>query len=310
MSFTRRQVLAGAAALAARSGAAQQSVPHTSNGPKLRTSPGVCIYSQILKQVAYDELGLILRDTGVDGVNLTVFPGGHVDPANASLDMFRSVEAITGVGLDVPIISTQYLNLNDASIRNVLGVCSEMGVPLFRSGSWHYAAAPDLDGRLAEVQRDFFSLANIARAAKMTVVMQNLTGDFVGAPVWDMHLILRGIDPQAAGWDFDIGNATAVGGTGEWQMALRLAMPRLKAVTVRDFYWSKDGGAWKLTPCPLGDGMVDFAGFFAALARQHFIGPVTIEMGYQPPNVAAAMRHDVDFVRKQLNAAYGLAAAK
>ena len=108
--------------------------PHTANGPKVRSSPGICVYSQILRKVAYDELGLMLRDTGVDGVNLTVFPGGHVNPANAGLDMFRSVEAITGVGLDVPIISTQYVNLTDATIRTVLGVCSEMGVPLFRSG--------------------------------------------------------------------------------------------------------------------------------------------------------------------------------
>jgi L-ribulose-5-phosphate 3-epimerase len=307
MTVTRRQVLAGAAAAAMRPAAGQEH-PHVANGPKVRTSPGLCVYSQILRQVAYDELGLILRDTGVDGVNLTVFPGGHVNPANAGLEMFRSVEAITGVGLDVPIISTQYVNLNDTSIRNVLGVCSEMGVPLFRSGSWNYGNAPDLDTRLAEVQRDIFGLANIARAAKMTVVFQNLAGDAVGASIWDWHMILRGLDVATAGLDFDIGNATVSAGAGGPQVALRLAAPRIKAVTVRDFYWSKEGGAWKLTPCPLGEGMVDFAGFFSTLARAHFVGPVTIQMDYQPPNVTAALRHDIDFARKQLNAAYGPAA--
>lgn len=305
MTVSRRQVLAGVAAAVVHSAAGQQPVPHVANGPKVRTTPGICVYSQIMHQVKYDELGLLLRDTGVDGVNLTVFPGGHVDLSDVGLDMFRSVEAITGTGLDVPIISTQYVNLNDATIRNVLGVCSEMGVPLFRSGSWHYGPAPDIDARLGEVQRDVFSLANIARAAKMTVVIQNLTGDFVGASVFDMHSILRGLDPQSAGWDFDIGNATAVGGTGQWAVALRVAAPRLKAVTVRDFYWNKDGGAWKIVPCPLGEGMVDFGGFFSTLARAHFTGPVTIQMDYQPPTVTGALRKDIDFVRKQLNAAYG-----
>ena len=321
MSVTRRQVLAGAVAAAVPSAAAQQQQQppqqqqpqqqppaHTANGPKVRSTPAVCLYSQIMHQIAYDEIGMVLRDTGVDGVNLTVFPGGHVNPANASLDMFRSVEAITGVGLDVPIISTQYVNLNDQTIRTVLGVCSEMGVPLFRCGSWSYANAPDLDARLGEVQRDFFGLANIARAAKMTVVMQNLTGDAVGASTWDMHMILRGIDPQSAGWDFDIGDATAVGGAGAWAVALRLAAPRIKAVTVRDFYWLKEGGAWKLNPVPLGDGMVDWSAFFSALARQRFTGPVTIQMDYQPQSLTAALKHDIDFVRKQLAAAYGASA--
>jgi sugar phosphate isomerase/epimerase len=308
MTLSRRQLLACAAAAAVAPAAAQ--TPHTANGPKVRATPGVCVYSQIFRQVAYDELGMVLRDAGLDGVNLTVFPGGHVNPANAGLDMFRSVEAITGVGLDVPIISTQYVNLNDPTIRNVLGVCSEMGVPLFRSGAWRYENAPDIQGRLGEVQRDVAALSSIARAAKMVVVVQNLTGDAVGASVWDMNLILRALDPTTAGWDFDIGNATAEGAGGSWAIALRLAAPRLKAVSVQDFSWTKDGGAWKPAPCPLGEGMVDWAAFFSTLARAHFTGPLTIQMDYKPTSVPAALRHDVEFVRKQLNAAYGVAAAK
>jgi sugar phosphate isomerase/epimerase len=308
MRLSRRQLLACAAAAAARPAAGQQ--PHIANGPKVRTSPGICVYSQILGKVTYDELGMMLRDTGVDGVNLTVFRGGHVDPDNASLHMFRSVEAITGTGLDVPIISTEYVNLTDVTIREVLGVCSEMGVPLFRSGAWHYANAGDPQARLGEVQRDAGALASIARAAKMCVVFQNLTGDAVGAATWDMNLILRGLDPQTAGWDFDIGNATIEGGAGEWAVALRLAAPRLKAASVRDFYWAKEGAAWKLTPCPLGDGMVDWTAFFTSLAAAHFTGPVTIHIDYQPQSLLAALRHDIDFVRKGLNAAYGLGAGK
>jgi len=313
MRFTRRQLLACAAVAASVPASAQQQPPpppHSANGPKVRTSPAVCVYSQIFGKVAYDELGMMLRDTGVDGINLTVFPGGHVNPANAGLEMFRSVEAITGAGLDVPIISTAYVNLIDLTIREVLGVCSEMGVPLFRSGEWRYPNAGDPQLRLGEVQRDVAGLASIARAAKMTAVIQNLTGDHVGAAIWDMNLILRGLDPQSAGWDFDIGNATAEGAAGSWATALRLATPRLKAVSVRDFYWLKDGSAWKLTPCSLGDGMVNWPAFFSALAAARFAGPLTIHMDYQPQSLTAALHHDLDFVRKGLGAAYGLAAAK
>src|SRR5215471_16460545 len=100
MSLSRRQVFAG---LAAGATAAAQFRPD--NGPKARTTPAVCLYSQAVIKVPYDELGPILRGVGVDGCDLTVMPGGHVRPDNASLDLMRAVEAITGVGLDVPVIT-------------------------------------------------------------------------------------------------------------------------------------------------------------------------------------------------------------
>ena len=90
----------------------------------------------------------------------------------------------------------------------------------------------------------------------------------------------------------------------------RLAMPKLKAVTVRDFTWNKDAaGAWKAAPCPLGEGMVDWRTFFAALARVRFVGPITIEVRYEPKDELNAFRRDLEFVRKQVAAAYGAAPA-
>jgi sugar phosphate isomerase/epimerase len=56
--------------------------------------------------------------------------------------------------------------------------------------------------------------------------------------------------------------------------------------------------------------MVDWTAFFSTLARVHFTGPVTIQMDYQPQSLTTALRHDIDFVRKQLNAAYGVGAPK
>jgi sugar phosphate isomerase/epimerase len=140
----------------------------------------------------------------------------------------------------------------------------------------------------------------------MALAIQNLAGENVGEAVWDVNMMIRGTDPRTVGYDFDIGSATAEGGVGGWPVALRLALPRLKMVTARDFVWSKDAGVWKMTPCPLGEGMVDWPRFFAMLAHAVFVGPVSIQMDYRPKDELAAIRHDVDFVRKQVNAAYGL----
>jgi len=296
-SVTRRQLLAGLAA----STAAAQVKP--GNGPKARTSPAVCLYSQVLIKVPYAELGEILRGLGVDGCDLTVMQGGHVAPEASAVDLMRAIEAITGVGLDVPVISTIYTNIADRTIQNVLAIAGEMGVPLFRTGRWKYPAAGDVEMRLAEVQRDVSQLAAYARATNVAAVIPNVAGENVGAAIWDSNAIVRGFDPKFVGFDFDIGNAVAAAGEG-WMVALRLALPRLKMVTVRDFVWKKEGSAWKVSPCPLGEGMVDFPKFFAALARVRFNGPVSLPVDYHPDNDIQAIGHDVQFVRKQLAAAY------
>jgi sugar phosphate isomerase/epimerase len=302
MRLTRRHVLAGLAAGASR--AAGQF--RAGNGPKVRTTPAVCLYSQILIKVPYDELGPVLRALGVDGCDLSVMAGGHVIPEQSSVDMMRSVEAITGVGLDVPVITTAYTTIADPTIRNVVAIAGEMGVPLFKPGHWKYNAGTEVEVRLSEVQRDLAGLASLARAVNMGLAIHNQAGENVGEAVWDFNMLIRGMDPRTVGYDFDVGSATAEGGVGGWSVALRLALPRLKMVTARDFVWSKDqSGAWKMTPCPLGEGMVDWSKIFTALARVRFVGPVSIQMDYQPKDELAAIRKDVDFVRKQIAAAYG-----
>jgi len=301
MSVTRRQLFAG---MAAGATAAAQFRP--GNGPKPRTTPAVCLYSQVLIKVPYDELGQVVRSLGADGCDLTVMPGGHVAPEQSAVDLMRAIEAVTGVGLDVPVITTAYTSFAEPTIRNVAAIAGEMGVPIFRAGQWKYPPGADIEGRLQEVQRDIAGLASLARAVNMTLAIRNVAGENVGAAIWDTNMLIRGLDPRTVGYDFDIGHAVEEGGVGGWSVALRLALPRIKMVTARDFVWAKDSsGAWKPAPCPLGEGMVDWPKLFAALAKIRFTGPISLPVDHQPKDELAGIRHDIDFVRKHVAAAYG-----
>ncbi len=310
MRFSRRELLGGIAVAAAA--AAQETpppgprVPRPRTPPKPRTSPAVCLYSQHLIKVEFESLGMILRDIGFDGCNLAIIPGGHVPPERANSDLMRAIEAISGVGLEVPLLSTSANSATDMSGRQVMAIAGFMQIPLLRAGAFRYANA-DPDVRLAEVQRELLNFAGVARAYNVGVCLPNLTGDYVGAAVWDYNGILRGIDPRWVGYDFDPGCATQTSGPEGGPNGLRVAISRLKAVTVTDTAWSKDGVQWKATPCPLGEGSVDWVRFFGTLAKAKFNGPLTIELRYQPANELTAIRKDLEFVRKQIAAAYGSA---
>ena len=308
MALSRRELLGGIAmaATAAAQDVPGPRVPRPRTPPKPRTSPPVCLFSQHLIKVEYESLGMILRDLGFDGCNLAIIPGGHVPAEKASSDLMRAIEAISGVGLEVPILSTSANTANDMNGRQVLAIAGFMQIALIRAGAWRFGNA-DPDARLLEVQRDLMNFAGVARAYNIAVCLQNLAGDYVGAAVWDYNGLLRGIDPRWVGYDFDPGSATQAGGPEGAPNGLRIALQRLKAVTVTDASWSKDGGQWKATPCPLGEGSVDWVRFFGALAKAKFNGPLTIEMRYQPKDELSAIRKDLEFVRKQIATAYGSA---
>jgi sugar phosphate isomerase/epimerase len=302
MGLTRRQVLAAAAG----AGRVAAQAQYQAGGAKPRSKPPVCLYSKQLAKVEYDELGKVLRDLGFDGCDLSVEPGGHVLPEQAQGDLVRAVMAVTDVGLYVPMITTSITASGDDNARTVLGLAGFMGVPLFRPGVWKYSGNTEIEARLAQVQGDIAGLALLGRDSRMAMGVRNVAGNNVGAAVWDTNFMIRGMDPQWVGYDFDPGAATAACGMDGWWVALRLALPRLKMATLNDFTWTKDpSGAWKATPCPLGQGMVDWSRFFAALARVKFTGPLSIEMGYQPAREAEAIRRDLEFVRRQVAAAYG-----
>ena len=160
MAITRREILMGLAATAA---AAQQQappnppaaapgqtpgqpdgprVPRPRVPPKPRTTPAVCLYSQHLIKVEYEAVGMVLRDLGFDGCDMAVVPGSHIPPEQAGSDLMRGIEAVTGVGLDVPIISTNVTSANDMSGRQILSIAGFMGVGLFRPASGSTATRP------------------------------------------------------------------------------------------------------------------------------------------------------------------------
>jgi sugar phosphate isomerase/epimerase len=302
--LTRRQLLAGLAAGATNRLA---NAAQARTGAMLpRITPAVCLYSKVLVKVGYIDLPMIVRALGFDGVDLSVEADGHVVPEKAPNQLMPALEACTGIGLDVPMITTGLTKAQDKDSQEVLGLATYIGVPFFRPGHWKCTGSVQIEMQLPYVQRDIANMAQLGRYTKMAMGVHNYMEGMEGAAVADINRVIRPIDPQWVGYDFDVAYATREGGDAGFDGPLAVALPRLKMVTVRDFKWEPAGGGPRTAkPCPLGDGVVDFPKLFAALAKARFAGPVTLPVDHSPAGELDAVKHDLAFVRKQIKAAYG-----
>jgi L-ribulose-5-phosphate 3-epimerase len=270
-----------------------------------RALPTICLFSKHLPKIHYAELGGVLKDLGFAGCDLTVRPGGHVEPALSAADLYRAVEAIRAEGVEVPMITTAFVSPADPTMPNVLALAGRMKVPYFKLGYWQYKPGDNVETRLAEVRRDVAGLVAMGRTYGIAAGFHNHSGNYVGEAVWDARAIIGDMDPKWIGYYFDPCHATAEGGEAGWNIAMRMALPRVKMVALKDFYWAKVDGKWTMRMCPIGEGMVNWAEVFALLASAHFAGPLSLHLEYEAPDELSAIARDLAFVKKQVAAAYG-----
>lgn len=302
----RRQALKTIAGLALAPAVSAQTLQSPAAQPIARPparQPQIIVFSQNLIEIDYPELGDIVKQMGFDGVDLTVRPGGHVDPNLANVDLVRAVESIQGQTLSVPIITTALTTPADPTAGPVLGLAGMSRIPLFRPGTWTYGTAPNVASRIGEVQRELAGLLNIGRHYGIGAAFYNQPGQ-VGATITDGQRILAPLDPAWSGFYFDAANAVAEGAPGNWESALKLALPRIKAISLKDFDWEKQAGDKRMRYCPLGQGIVEWHRILQILAHANFSGPVTIEVAYPTKEMPSALARDLEFARKQIQSAW------
>jgi len=288
--MTRREFAASAASVLAVAPAAK---------------PSLCIFSKHMAQFDWDGLGKTAKQMGFDGVDLTARPKGHVLPERVAEDLPKAVEAIRAHGLSVPMITTDLTSAMQPAARPTLATAGKLRIPCYKVGYWRYRAGVPILETLATCKDLATGLIALGKECGIVTGIHNHSGDYVGSAVWDIREILSGAGPRWAGYYFDAGHAFVEGGLHGWQISLELALTRLKMAAIKDFFWEKKDGKWRVRWCPLGQGMVNWPAVFAAFAKSGYSGPLSLHVEYETHDELAAIASDLAFMKKQVAQAYG-----
>jgi L-ribulose-5-phosphate 3-epimerase len=249
--------------------------------------PLLCLFSKAVAKVSYTDMGEIVKQFGFDGVDLTVRPGGHVEPRLSNVDLVRAFESIAGAGLECPMITTGLTSPLDPAALAVIAISGRTSIPLFRVGEWR-ASTP-------LYRREIAGLIAIGSRYGIAMALHNYTSENSGETDWNVAETLEGLDPKWCGAYFD-----PIHHGENWQQALMPLLPRLRAVAIKDFQITRAG----VVPCPLGEGVMNWERCFSILAAAKFSGPLSLRIEYAPKDELGAIAKDCQIARKQLEAAY------
>jgi sugar phosphate isomerase/epimerase len=290
---SRRTVLqSGAAALLSPSllKPAPQTTPQTT--PQAGAKLKVAIFSKHLLFLQGAPLAQAAAAIGFDGIDLAVRKGGHVDPSRVKQDLPALVAIIRDHGLGVPMLTTDIADANSPYAEDILRCMSELNIQHYRWGGFKYTDSTPIPAQLDNLKPRVAKLAALNARYHVGAMYHTHSGiDLVGAPIWDLHELLTGMDPAAVGVNYDIGHATVEGGFGGWIDSFRVTGPYLQGIAVKDFLWEKDAhNNWRPAWKPLGEGMVNFRRFFEMVADTHFSGPLQLHFEYPLEGADAGLK--------------------
>jgi L-ribulose-5-phosphate 3-epimerase len=239
----------------------------------------ICIFSKHLQFLDYDGMADTIAEIGLDGADLTVRPGGHVLPENVERDLPMAITAIQKRGLVIPMITTSINDPDNPLTDRILKIANQQGVRYYRMGYYHYSEDLAISETIMNLRSKITGLVKLNTEYSLHGAYQNHAGNYLGAPVWDLWMLINGFEPDYIGCQYDIRHATVEGGSS-WPLGLKLINSYIRTVVIKDFRWEKVNNTWRTVNVPLGEGMVDFSRFFGFLKEFGFSGPISMHFEY------------------------------
>jgi L-ribulose-5-phosphate 3-epimerase len=277
-TLSRRSLLAGAAVAGALHAMPLEAVAGVAP-PSTQVKLKFCVFSKVLQWADVSQAAAIARDAGFDGVDFTVRAKGHILPERVEADLPKAVEAVRRAGLEVPTISTDITSIDSPHAEAILKTASQLGIAHYRLGGITYKPNQDIAQQLDWLKPQARALANLNQQYKICGLYHTHSGPgMIGGPVWDAWLLFAGLDPRYLGINYDIGHATVEGGYGGWETSARLVKNSMRGIALKDFFWPARNKAAAYAPqwCAMGEGVVDFPGFFSIVKANNFSGPVQV----------------------------------
>lgn len=214
----------------------------------------ICAFTKCLQFLTFDEMGEVLGQLGFDGADMPVRPGGQVEPADVKTGLPLAAKTLRKYGMEIPMIVTAITDPNDPLSIATLQAAADSGTKYYRTGWLKYSESKTIQQNLDEHKKTIEKLAELNEKLGIHGDYQNHSGALVGSPVWDLYELMKNVNPQFMGVQYDIRHAVAEG-VFSWKLGMKRIAPWITTIDIKDSVFEKTtSGTWKTKNVFLGEG--------------------------------------------------------
>ena len=255
-----------------------------------------------------------LKMGGVDGLDLTVRPKGSVLPEKVAEDLPVVAEMAKNNGLFLEMMVSNITSDETPYAKNVLKIAAQHGIKHYRMGYFRYNDDEKAKETIAHAQTQIQSLIDINAQYGIQGGYQNHTGNYFGAPLWDLIGVLEKVASPWISSQFDIYHAYSEG-YRSWEVGMEIMASKIGSLAIKDFTWEINNGQAKIKKVPLGQGVVDLDGFFKNIKNMNITAPITLHIEYpllekyeenlslieKQKIIVGKIQNDVQFIKSKLH---------
>ena len=311
MNNKRRLLLKGMAAATAAI-PFSRAFPSTISATSGKKFP-IAIFTKPLDSFELEFMAETLAMSGIDGFDLSVRPKGRVEPARVTEELPKAIEMGKKYNLSTPMMVTAITDSQDIHTERVLKCAASLGIKHYRLGYYDYDIKKGISESLVEIKKKIELLAKLNKTIGIQGGYQNHSGTKVGAPLWDVSVLLQNIPVELMSSQFDVRHAVTEGASS-WILAMQLLRNNIGSLAIKDFTWDVSNHKAKVVSVPLGEGIVDFDLFFKSVKEMNLVVPLTLHVEYPLLNkeeenfsllqkqkiIVTKIKKDVEFIRTKL----------
>lgn len=245
------------------------------------------LFTDNLADLSISEALRAAKESGFDGIDLTLRPGGHVLPEQAETGLAAAHQAADQLEMTIAMASTAIADATSPYAEDVIASCAHHGVRQIKLGYWRYQPFGTLREQLDETRQKLERIIRLTRRYNILPCVHVHSGPIMANGGSLLYLILQDFSPDDVGAYVDPMHMTVEGGLSGWEMGLDLLAPWIALVGMKNFRWvPKDRDEhgqmqYRSQYTPLADGQAPLPQFMKRLKQLKYDGTVSLHSEYK-----------------------------
>ena len=287
-SLNRRRFLDRSRQVGAALAAGRLAVsPVSADGaPVSKPAPKIAVFTKSFQDRAIPTLCQTFAKMGIDGLDLTVRPGGHIEPKDVAVELPLADKSARKAGLAIVQLTTS-ITADDRHARQILATAADLGIRRIKLGYFRYREFGTLAKQMAAVRGSIGRIVRLASRYRVLPCVHIHSGPFIPSHGTMLYELIRDFAPSEVGAYVDPLHMTLEGGRDGWRQGLDLLAPWIALCSVKNFAWEQTGRdrkgqmRWRTRTVPPADGVCPLPDFVTVLKKIGYMGPYSLHSEYK-----------------------------